>query len=62
MNGIVQVFCNVRHTSVVGDMIVSRKAHGIAVNQGGTADGSFALDRFLSGAFFMLRDSKIKEQ
>ena len=26
------------HTLVVGDMIVSRKVYGIAVNQGGTAE------------------------
>ena len=26
------------HTSVAGDMLVSRRAHGSAVNQGGTAD------------------------
>ena len=26
------------HTSVAGDMFVFRKVHGIAVNQGGTAN------------------------
>ena len=30
------------HTSVAGDMLVSRQAHGVtAVNQGGTADNVF---------------------
>ena len=32
------VFCNVRHTSVAGDMLVSCKRTAQAVNQGGTAD------------------------
>ena len=44
------------HTSVAGDMLVSRRAHGVtAVNQGGTADrlDSPLRDRIgLSRAFF----------
>ena len=35
------VFCNVRHTSVAGDMLVSCKCTAQAVNQGGTADSIF---------------------
>ena len=35
------VFCNVRHTSVAGDMLVSCKRTAQAVNQGGTADSVF---------------------
>ena len=35
------VFCNVRHTSVAGDMLVSCKRIAQAVNQGGTADSVF---------------------
>jgi hypothetical protein len=42
-NRLCLVFCNVRHTSVVGDMLVSQEAHGIfAMNQGGTADRSYS--------------------
>ena len=36
--GLTRVFCDVRHTSVAGDMKVSRKCTGQTVNQGGTAD------------------------
>lgn len=32
------VFCNVRHASVAGDMLVSCKGTVHAVKQGGTAD------------------------
>ena len=46
------------HTSVAGDMLVSRRAHGETVNQGGTADIIFyeftVLDRiviFCQGLF-----------
>ncbi len=52
-----RVFCNVRHTLVVRDMIVSCKVHGRTVNQGGTADKDylFALDRItFSVEFFCL--------
>ena len=45
------------HTSVAGDMLVSRKAHGIfAVNQGGTASGFIrsSLTEFVrDGRFFL---------
>ena len=42
-----RVYRDVRHTSVAGDMMVSRRVYGIAVNQGGTADQlyEFAPDR-----------------
>lgn len=34
-----RVFCNVRHTLVAGDMLVScKRTVGLTVNQGGTAD------------------------
>ena len=34
-----RVFCNVWHTSVVGDMLVSRREYGsLSVKQGGTAN------------------------
>ena len=42
-----RVYRDVRHTSVAGDMMVSHRVYGIAVNQGGTADQLyvFAPDR-----------------
>ncbi len=48
-----RVFCNVRwHTLVAGDMIVSRKVYGFAVNQGGTTDFIRpGQNCFLSGIF-----------
>lgn len=36
------VFCNVRHTSVARDMMVSHKRTAKAVNQGGTADSLYS--------------------
>lgn len=36
------VFCNVRHTSVARDMLVSHKSTARAVNQGGTADSFYS--------------------
>ena len=49
------------HTSVAGDMLVSRRAHGETVNQGGTAEIIFyeftVLDRiviFCQGLFCIL--------
>ena len=50
-NGDSQVFYDVRHTLVVRNMLVFCKVHGylilyrISVNQGGTADKLFVLDR-----------------
>ena len=44
------VLCDVRHTSVARDMIVSRKEHVNYVKLGGTADYiQPVLDRFLVG-------------
>ena len=50
------------HTSVAGDMLVSRRAHGETVNQGGTAEIIFyeftVLDRiviFCQGLFLLYR-------
>ena len=42
------------HTSVVGDMMVSRKVHGTAVNQGGTANRLYSslTDPLLSRRFY----------
>ena len=43
------------HALVAGDMIVSRKVHGIAVNQGGTANMLYSslTEKILSGAFYI---------
>ena len=48
------------HTSVAGDMLVSRQAHGVtAVNQGGTADSVvlfiYVHDSSLTDLFFSVR-------
>ena len=54
-----QVFCDVRHTSVVGNMKVFRKSTGRSVKQGGTAGGIIFVElvpdrcKSLSGIFFM---------
>lgn len=57
-----QVFCDVRHTSVAGNMLVFHKGTERSVKQGGTAGIKFAelvLDsrERLSGAFFICADS-----
>ena len=49
------------HTSVAGDMLVSRRGHGvIAVNQGGTADCLYSplRDRTGLSRAFLLRKNK----
>ena len=55
------------HTSVAGDMLVSRRAHGETVNQGGTAEIIFyeftVLDRiviFCQGFFYFTGNSTEK--
>ena len=58
VNGIqCSVFCNVRHTSIARDMLVSLKRTATAVNQGGTADRVFVLDRilFCQGLFYFTK-------
>ena len=52
-NPIRRVFCDVGHTSVAGDMQVSRKGGITAAKQGGTAEKFFAPDgrQLLSGVF-----------
>lgn len=52
-----QVFCDVGHTSVAGDMLVSRKVHGV-IHESRWHRGSFipVLDRFhnsVRGGFFV---------
>ncbi|MBQ6052682.1 MAG: hypothetical protein IJL30_05265 [Clostridia bacterium] len=55
-----RVFCDVRQTLHAGDMQVSRKRTGHAVNQGGTADiDLFVLDSsiILSRTFLLSKNS-----
>ena len=50
------------HTLVAGDMLVSRRAHGHTVKQGGIADKLlFVLDRsvFLSWALFYFQEGEL---
>ena len=53
-----RVFCNVmRHTLVAGDMIVSRKVYGFAVNQGGTTDFYSSRTELISvGDFYFIQE------